>query len=271
MKHLYSLIVLLALTGSVSAQLNRPLQIQNNAVTSTPTRYKLNFVNGGCVDNATTATKDCTFGTGTYLPLIGGVMTGAITFGAAGTFALTGDSESVAGTAGAGLFITSGNGATGDSGTAGAIGGGAYLYAGNGGNGSAAQVSGTGGDLFLRAGDRGANNGGGLGNGGNITIDAGQGSTAGYITIGPANTGIINIGRTAGSLGLYGVTAVVQPTTAALTNNVTSGGSANVLADFISLTTYATDAAVIRNDIYQLGEKVKQLEVELFNLGVHKH
>lgn len=52
---------------------------------------------------------------------------------------------------------------------------------------------------------------------------------------------------------------VVQQTSASLTNNVTSGGSSDVIADFTSLTVYATDAATIRNDIYQLARKVKEI------------
>lgn len=63
-------------------------------------------------------------------------------------------------------------------------------------------------------------------------------------------------------LGFYGATPVVQRSGAAqaaitgTTNNVTSGGSSDVIADFTSLTVYATDAAAIRNDIYQLARKM---------------
>ena len=59
-------------------------------------------------------------------------------------------------------------------------------------------------------------------------------------------------------LGFFNKAPVAQQTDgAALTNNVTSGGSADVIADFTNLTTYSTDAATIRNDIYQLARKVK--------------
>ena len=59
-------------------------------------------------------------------------------------------------------------------------------------------------------------------------------------------------------LGFYNATPVVQQTDGAtLTNNVTAGGTTDQLDDFTSLTVYATDAAAIRNDIYQLGRKLK--------------
>jgi len=46
---------------------------------------------------------------------------------------------------------------------------------------------------------------------------------------------------------------------ATLTNNITSGGVADTLTNWTDLTTYANDAAAIRNAIYQLGEKIKNL------------
>ena len=56
---------------------------------------------------------------------------------------------------------------------------------------------------------------------------------------------------------------------ATLTNNVTAGGTANQLDDFAGAL-YATDAAAIRNDIYQLGLKVQTLEAKLKLLGAVK-
>lgn len=44
-----------------------------------------------------------------------------------------------------------------------------------------------------------------------------------------------------------------------LTNNITSGGTTNQLDNWTSLATYATDAAAIRNAIYQLGQKINAL------------
>lgn len=59
-------------------------------------------------------------------------------------------------------------------------------------------------------------------------------------------------------LGFYGTTPVSKQTDgAALTNNVTSGGTTDTIANFTSLSVYATDAATIRNDIFQLARKIK--------------
>jgi len=58
-------------------------------------------------------------------------------------------------------------------------------------------------------------------------------------------------------LGFWGASPVVQSAVAALTNNVTAGGTTDVIADFTDLTVYANDAATIRNDIYQLSLKLK--------------
>lgn len=81
---------------------------------------------------------------------------------------------------------------------------------------------------------------------------------------------VIKIGGTASTLGLYGVTPAVQGAVGAtLTNNVTAGGTANQLDDFAGAL-YATDAAAIRNDIYQLGLKVQTLEAKLKLLGAVK-
>ncbi len=53
-----------------------------------------------------------------------------------------------------------------------------------------------------------------------------------------------------------------------LVNNVTSGGTVSVIADFTNLTTYSTDAPTIRNDIFRLTEKVLKLETALRNYGL---
>lgn len=79
-------------------------------------------------------------------------------------------------------------------------------------------------------------------------------------------------GSTDGSnalLGFFGASAVVQQTQGAtVTNNVTSGGTANTIANFTSLTTYATDAATIRNDIYQLTVLMKTVVDALRSYGL---
>ncbi len=62
-KILSGLLLLVALVSTASAQV-ASITIQNAGVTSTPNRSRLNFVNGGCVDNPATAAKDCTFAGG---------------------------------------------------------------------------------------------------------------------------------------------------------------------------------------------------------------
>lgn len=70
------------------------------------------------------------------------------------------------------------------------------------------------------------------------------------------------------SLGVFGVTAVARQVSGAnLTNNVTSGGTDDVIADYSDLTVYATDAAAIRNNFYQLARKLKQVNDALRAYG----
>lgn len=73
----------------------------------------------------------------------------------------------------------------------------------------------------------------------------------------------------AAMIGFLGAAAVVKQTSGAdLTNNVTIGGTDNTIADFTDLATYATDAATIRNDIYQLARKLKQVNDALRLYGL---
>lgn len=59
------------------------------------------------------------------------------------------------------------------------------------------------------------------------------------------------------------------PTSGAnLTNNVTSGGTDDTIANYTDLTVYANDAATIRNDIYQLARKLKQVNDALRLYGL---
>jgi len=72
-----------------------------------------------------------------------------------------------------------------------------------------------------------------------------------------------------GNVGFYGTPPVAQRTQGAtLTNNITSGGSANVLANYADLTLYANDAAAIRNNLYQLGQTLKTIVDGLRALGL---
>ena len=66
--------------------------------------------------------------------------------------------------------------------------------------------------------------------------------------------------NTEDKVGFYTKTPIAQQTSGAdLTNNVTAGGTTDQIDDITSLTVYATDAAAIRNAIYQLARKLKQL------------
>lgn len=72
-----------------------------------------------------------------------------------------------------------------------------------------------------------------------------------------------------GNMGFFNVTPASQQTSGAdLTNNVTSGGTDNTIADFTDLAIYANDAATIRNDIYQLSRKLKQVNDALRVYGL---
>lgn len=101
------------------------------------------------------------------------------------------------------------------------------------------------------------------------TILALTGSTATFqncTTLTLAGT-TVNVNVT--NLGFYGVSAAVQQTSGAnLTNNVTSGGTNNQIDDWTNLATYSTDAAAIRNAIYQLARKLKQINDGLRTYGL---
>ena len=58
--------------------------------------------------------------------------------------------------------------------------------------------------------------------------------------------------------GAFGVSRAQNAGGENLTNNVTSGGTDGTIANFTNLTTYAADAATIRDDIYQLARIFKQ-------------
>lgn len=82
-------------------------------------------------------------------------------------------------------------------------------------------------------------------------------------------TAQINLGISGGSVGFFGGGGATIGTSGAnLTNSVTSGGTTDTISDFTSLTVYATDAATIRNDIYQLARKLKQVNDALRAYGL---
>ena len=71
-------------------------------------------------------------------------------------------------------------------------------------------------------------------------------------------------------LGFFNQTPAIQPTNGVnLTNNVTAGGVNDTIANFTDLSTYANDAAAIRNDIYQLAKKLKVVNDALRTLGLN--
>ena len=74
-------------------------------------------------------------------------------------------------------------------------------------------------------------------------------------------TKIGTLGGSSGQkLAFFNNVPVVQQISAAnLTNNVTSGGDNDTIANYTDLNTYANDAGAIRNDIYQLARKLKQI------------
>jgi flagellar hook-associated protein 2 len=74
--------------------------------------------------------------------------------------------------------------------------------------------------------------------------------------------------HTGSSAGFFNAAPAVQQTVGALTNSVTAGGTTGTVADFTSLTVYSTDAATIRNDIYQLARTANQITTALRNYGL---
>lgn len=68
----------------------------------------------------------------------------------------------------------------------------------------------------------------------------------------------------------FNTPAIAQQTIDALTNNVTAGGVNGTIADYTDLSTYANDAAAIRNDIHQLARSLKQVidALRAYGLGV---
>lgn len=75
-----------------------------------------------------------------------------------------------------------------------------------------------------------------------------------------ANAGLLLQNDAAGKIGFFAGAPVVKQTSGEnLTNNVASGGTDGTIANFTDLTVYANDAATIRNDIYQLARKLKQV------------
>lgn len=72
-----------------------------------------------------------------------------------------------------------------------------------------------------------------------------------------------------GNIGFFGAAPVGQQISGAnLTNNVTPGGVDNVIDNYTDLTTYSVAAPTIRNNIYQLARKLKQVNDALRAYGL---
>lgn len=100
--------------------------------------------------------------------------------------------------------------------------------------------------------------------GGSLTIGTSTNDSFIIRTNGTARTTVAGDGKT----GFFGATAVAQPTVGANVNNVVASGTTGQFDDFTSLTVYASDAAAIHADIYQLARSVAQLTVAVRNLGL---
>jgi hypothetical protein len=98
-------------------------------------------------------------------------------------------------------------------------------------------------------------------------MEIGSGASSIHIGGGFTNCGIMFGGD---KLGFFWQDPPVakQISGADLTNNVTSGGTTDEITNWTDLTTYATDAAAIRNAIYQLSRKLKQVNDGLRAYGL---
>ena len=111
----------------------------------------------------------------------------------------------------------------------------------------------------------------------NINIGAASNGTN-TITIGKFGGGSVNvilggddvqIGDNALSdVGFFGTTPQPKTSVTDITNSVTSGGTANTLSNYTSLTTYSTDAAAIRGNFYQIGLKLNAIIDALQSYGL---
>lgn len=84
------------------------------------------------------------------------------------------------------------------------------------------------------------------------------------------SAGLCNVSsfKVDGNVGFFATTPVAQQTAAALTNNMTVGGTNEQVDTWTNLVTYATDAAAIRNAVYQLTRKLAQITTGLRNFGL---
>jgi hypothetical protein len=77
----------------------------------------------------------------------------------------------------------------------------------------------------------------------------------GGVLIGSASSGVLFYNN----LGFFGTTPTTRKTGGEnVTNNVTAGGTTGTITNWTNLSTYSTDAAAIRNALYQLARIAKQ-------------
>lgn len=80
--------------------------------------------------------------------------------------------------------------------------------------------------------------------------------------------GPLSLGASA-TIGFFGTAVATQQASGAnLTNNVTVGGTTDQIDNYSDLAIYANDAGTIRNDIYQLARKLKQVNDALRVYGI---
>jgi hypothetical protein len=166
---------------------------------------------------------------------IGGAGDSTHAAGAGGLASLIGGTAGAAsGTGGAGVgggaLVQAGPGSAATSTGTGGVGGTSTFQGGTGGAGTGAQVSAVGGVAAIVGGTAGASGGAGGANGGAVAIDGGAATgagTAGAIGIG-ATRGTVNIGKSGGSIGHFGATAVAQPTASADVS-ISAAGSTNTV------------------------------------------
>ncbi len=95
------------------------------------------------------------------------------------------------------------------------------------------------------------------------------GGTARDLVLGADATEILRF-QTGSKLGFFAIATPVaqQVLGGAVTNNVTSGGTTRTIANYTDLTTYANDAAAIRNNFYQLAATQLSVVAALRNYGL---
>lgn len=104
----------------------------------------------------------------------------------------------------------------------------------------------------------------------NYAFVSASGNLHGFGTTVPTETvQVSGTFKVSSSIGFFGANVQTQQVSGAnLTNNVTVGGTNDTIADFADLSTYSNDAATIRNDIYQLARKLKQVNDGLRTYGI---